>query len=67
MDIDKEAQMNEGPRLDAADVLARVGRHWGWFLAFGVWLLFYGVMEMTLAFRLRSLSHRARARAVHAT
>jgi hypothetical protein len=32
-----------------------------------VWLLFYGVMEITLAFRLRSLSHRASVRAVHAT
>jgi len=31
-----------------------------------VWLLFYGVMEITLAFRLRSLGHRARTRPVHA-
>lgn len=31
-----------------------------------VWLLFYGVMEITLAFRLRPLGHRARTRPVHA-
>jgi uncharacterized membrane protein HdeD (DUF308 family) len=31
-----------------------------------VWLLFYGVMEITLAFRLRSLGHRAGTRPVHA-
>jgi uncharacterized membrane protein HdeD (DUF308 family) len=34
------------------------------------WLLFYGVMEITMAFRLRSLGHRARTwartRPVHA-
>ena len=32
----------------------------------GVWLLIYGVMEMALAFRLRSASKVA-ARVVHAT
>jgi len=31
-----------------------------------VWLLFYGIMEITLAFRLRSFCHRARTRPVHA-
>ena len=31
-----------------------------------VWLLFYGVMEITMAFRLRSLGHRAGTRPVHA-
>lgn len=73
--------MNDGQQADAADVLASIGRHWGWIMAFGVltllagvavavvlsvWLLFYGVMEITLAFRLRSLGHRARTRPVHA-
>lgn len=32
-----------------------------------VWLLFFGLMEITAAIRLRSVGHRARARAVHAT
>ena len=32
----------------------------------GVWLLIYGVMEMALAFRLRSAG-KAAARVVHAT
>ena len=91
--------MNDGQQADAADVLASIGRHWGWIMAFGwsavmgilsifaglivlavsrhiaagaglvvlsVWLLFYGVMEITLAFRLRSLGHRAGTRPVHA-
>jgi uncharacterized membrane protein HdeD (DUF308 family) len=65
--------MNDGQQPDAADVLASIGRHWGWIMAFGVltvvlsvWLLFYGVMEITLAFRLRSLGHRAGTRPVHA-
>ena len=31
-----------------------------------VWLLFYGATEITLAFRLRSLGHRAGTRPVHA-
>jgi uncharacterized membrane protein HdeD (DUF308 family) len=76
--------MTEPIEPDVADVVARVGRHWGWILAFGiitllagiavlawpgrsVWLLFFGLMEITAAFRLRSVGHRARARAVHAT
>ena len=73
--------MNDGQQADAADVLASIGRHWGWIMAFGVltllagvavavvlsvWLLFYGIMEITLAFRLRSLGYRARTRPVHA-
>ena len=28
--------MNDGQRADAADVLASIGRHWGWMMAFGV-------------------------------
>jgi uncharacterized membrane protein HdeD (DUF308 family) len=32
----KEAQMNDGQQADAADVLASIGRHWGWIMAFGV-------------------------------
>ena len=57
-------------------VLASIGRHWGWIMAFGVLTLLAGVavlawpgrtlMEITLGFRLRSLGHRARTRPVHA-
>jgi uncharacterized membrane protein HdeD (DUF308 family) len=36
-------------------------------IVLSIWLLFFGVMEITLAFRLRSLSHRTGVRAVHAT
>ena len=57
--------MNDGQQADAADVLASIGRHWGWIMAFGV-LTVLGVMEITLAFRLRSPGHRARTRPVHA-
>jgi hypothetical protein len=53
--------MNDGQQADAADVLASIGRHWGWIMAFGVL-----TMEITLAFRLRSVGHRARTRPVHA-
>jgi uncharacterized membrane protein HdeD (DUF308 family) len=35
--------MTEGLRPDAADVLARIGRHWGWILAFGIITLAAGV------------------------
>jgi uncharacterized membrane protein HdeD (DUF308 family) len=35
--------MTEGPRPDAADVLAGVGRHWGWIMAFGIITLLAGV------------------------
>jgi hypothetical protein len=28
--------MTDGPRPDGGDVLARVGHHWGWLMAFGV-------------------------------
>ena len=31
-----------------------------------LWLLFYGIMEITLAFRLRSVGYRTRTRPVHA-
>lgn len=31
-----------------------------------IWLLFFGIMEITLAFRIRSLRHQTDARAVHA-
>jgi hypothetical protein len=30
--------MNDGQQADAADVLASIGRHWGWIMAFGVGL-----------------------------
>jgi uncharacterized membrane protein HdeD (DUF308 family) len=35
--------MAKGPQPDAADVLASIGRHWGWFMAFGVLTLLAGV------------------------
>jgi len=35
--------MAEGTQHDAADVVARIGRHWGWILAFGVITLLAGV------------------------
>ena len=35
--------MNDGQQADAADVLASVGRHWGWIMAFGVLTLLAGV------------------------
>lgn len=80
-------------REDPADLLARVGRLWGWVLAFGIitalaglavlvwpgrtlvvvadpgisllvlavvlaiWLLVFGIMQITMAFRVRSLAH----------
>jgi hypothetical protein len=47
---------------DGADVFARVGRHWGWMMAFGVISLLgiYWVinMEITLAFRAWSAGRR---------
>jgi uncharacterized membrane protein HdeD (DUF308 family) len=36
-------QMNQDPRPDAADVLARLGRSWAWFMVFGVITLLAGV------------------------
>jgi uncharacterized membrane protein HdeD (DUF308 family) len=36
-------------------------------VALSVWQLFFRLMEITAAFRLRSVGHRARARTVHAT
>ena len=33
-------------RGDAADMMARVGRHWGWILAFGVITLLTGVLVL---------------------
>jgi uncharacterized membrane protein HdeD (DUF308 family) len=35
--------MTRDPRPDAADVLARVGHSWGWFMVFGVITLLAGV------------------------
>jgi uncharacterized membrane protein HdeD (DUF308 family) len=35
--------MTDGQQSDAADVLARVGRHWGWIFAYGVITLLAGV------------------------
>ena len=35
--------MNDGQQADAADVLASIGRHWGWIMAFGVLTVLAGV------------------------
>ena len=35
--------MNDGQQADAADVLASIGGHWGWIMAFGVLTLLAGV------------------------
>jgi len=39
-------QMAAGTRADPADMVARVGRHWGWVLAFGVITLLVGVAAL---------------------
>ena len=38
--------MAAGRRADPADMVARVGRHWGWVLAFGVITLLIGVAAL---------------------
>ncbi|MDX6390149.1 MAG: hypothetical protein QOJ73_1212 [Streptosporangiaceae bacterium] len=38
--------MAAGMRGDPADMLARVGRHWGWFLAFGTITLLIGLAAL---------------------
>jgi uncharacterized membrane protein HdeD (DUF308 family) len=42
----KEASMDRQLRGDAADVLAGVGRHWGWVLFFGVVTLLAGLFAL---------------------
>jgi uncharacterized membrane protein HdeD (DUF308 family) len=42
----KEASMDRTLRTDAADVLAGVGRHWGWALAFGIVTLLAGLLAL---------------------
>jgi len=39
-------QMATGTRADPADMVARVGRHWGWVLAFGIITLLVGVAAL---------------------
>ena len=38
--------MERSPRADAADVLAGVGRHWGWVLTFGIVTLLAGLLAL---------------------
>jgi uncharacterized membrane protein HdeD (DUF308 family) len=38
--------MDREGRADAADVLASVGRHWGWMLAFGIVTLLAGLLTL---------------------
>jgi len=38
--------MDSQPRGDAADMLADVGRHWGWVLAFGIVTLLAGLLTL---------------------
>jgi uncharacterized membrane protein HdeD (DUF308 family) len=45
--------MDRGLRNDAADVLAGIGRHWGWVLAFGIVTVLAGLL--TLAWPGRTL------------
>jgi hypothetical protein len=49
--------MTHGTWPDGADVLARVGRHWGWMMAFEI-------MEITPAVRARSARRRIEDRAL---
>jgi uncharacterized membrane protein HdeD (DUF308 family) len=35
-----------GSRIDANDMLGRVGRHWGWILAFGIVTLLAGILVL---------------------
>jgi uncharacterized membrane protein HdeD (DUF308 family) len=39
--------MTEPLRPDAADVLGRVGRHWGWALAFGIITVIAGIVVLS--------------------
>jgi uncharacterized membrane protein HdeD (DUF308 family) len=39
--------MDSQPHGDAADVLAGVGRHWGWVLAFGIITLLAGLITLS--------------------
>ena len=45
--------MDRGLRTDAADILAGIGRHWGWVLTFGIVTLLAGLL--TLAWPGRTL------------
>src|SRR6266571_1253729 len=38
--------MAAGMRADPADMVARVGRHWGWVLAFGIITLLIGIAAL---------------------
>jgi uncharacterized membrane protein HdeD (DUF308 family) len=38
--------MNRELRTDAADMLASIGRHWGWLLAFGIVTLLAGLLAI---------------------
>jgi uncharacterized membrane protein HdeD (DUF308 family) len=38
--------MDRAPRTDAADMVARIGRHWGWALAFGLVTLVAGILVL---------------------
>jgi uncharacterized membrane protein HdeD (DUF308 family) len=38
--------MAAGMRSDPADVVARVGRNWGWVLAFGIITLLIGIVAL---------------------
>jgi uncharacterized membrane protein HdeD (DUF308 family) len=49
----KGASMDRGLRTDAADMLAGIGRHWGWVLTFGIVTLLAGLL--TLAWPGRTL------------
>jgi uncharacterized membrane protein HdeD (DUF308 family) len=42
----KEAPMDRELRGDAADMLASIGRHWGWVLTFGIITLLVGLLAI---------------------
>ena len=42
--------MDRTQRTDAADMLAGVGRHWGWVLVFGIQLVVAGIFRFVAAF-----------------
>jgi uncharacterized membrane protein HdeD (DUF308 family) len=42
----EEARMDRTQRTDAADMLAGIGRHWGWALTFGIITLLAGLLTL---------------------
>jgi hypothetical protein len=49
--------MNDGQQADAADVLASIGRHWGWIMASGVLMLLAVLGVLSLIIGLYAVRH----------